>query len=151
MHKLNDNVALTCNVIGDPTPSISWTRANYSKPLTPPKFQLSYNNRSLIIINATLKERGTYICEAKNEYASDTRNVTVNLEGTENYFITFMTFFSHFSWPCQLNLRFVSFLAIPIFTVRLSVEAYRRKDPKHRGYTVLILDSCLKQGNTQFK
>ena len=38
-------------------------------------------------MNATLKERGTYICEAKNEHANDTRNVTVNLEGIEKYFM----------------------------------------------------------------
>ena len=81
VHKLNDNVILTCNVMGDPAPSIVWTRENYSTQLIPPKFQLSNNNRSLTIMNATLKERGTYICYAKNNYANDTRNVTVNLEG----------------------------------------------------------------------
>ena len=81
VHKINDNVMLTCNVMGDPAPSIVWTRENHSTPLKPPKFQLSSNHRSLIIMNATLKERGTYICYTKNKYANDTRNVTVNLEG----------------------------------------------------------------------
>ena len=100
VYKLNDNVALTCNVMGDPTPSISWTRTNYSNPLVPPKFQLSNNNRSLTIMNATLKERGTYICEAKNVYSKDTRNVTVNLEGIENYFVTFYdVFLSYIATP----------------------------------------------------
>ena len=89
VHMLNDNVELTCNVMGDPTPSISWTTANFSYPLTPPKFQLSNNDRTLTIMNATLKERGTYICDAKNKYANDTRNVTVNLEGIGYYFMTF--------------------------------------------------------------
>ena len=99
VYKLNDNVALTCNVMGDPTPSISWTRTNYSNPLVPSKYQLSNNNHSLTIMNATLKERGTYICEAKNEYAKDTRNVTVNLEGIENYFMTYYDVF-----PCSIAM-----------------------------------------------
>lgn len=88
IHQLNDDVTLTCKVIGDPTPRISWTRENYSIPLTPPKFKLSNSNHSLIIINATLNERGTYICKAENKHAVNRRNVTVNLQGIENLFTT---------------------------------------------------------------
>ncbi|CAB4027902.1 Cortactin-binding 2, partial [Paramuricea clavata] len=80
VHQLTDNVTLTCNVTGDPRPSISWTKANYSSPLTPPKFQLSNYNQSLTIMNITLQEQGTYICNATNKYASVRRNVTVNVE-----------------------------------------------------------------------
>ncbi len=81
LHQLEDNVTLTCNVEGDPRPIISWTKANYSSPLTSPKFQLSNYNQSLTIVNVSLQEQGTYICEAKNQYADDKRNVTVNVEG----------------------------------------------------------------------
>ena len=100
---------LTCNVMGDPAPSIVWTRENHSTPLKPPKFQLSNNHRSLIIMNATLKERGTYICYAKNKYANDSRNVTVNLEG-----IILLRF--SLSFPMH-EVFFVSSLVILIFIV----------------------------------
>ena len=66
---------------GDPRSSVSWTKANYSSPLPFPKFQLSNYNQSLTIVNLSLQEQGTYICEAKNQYAVDKRNVTVNVEG----------------------------------------------------------------------
>ena len=75
------NVSLTCNVKGDPRPSISWTKANDSSPLSLPKFQLSNYDQTLTIMNVSLQEQGTYICEATNQYAVDKRNVTVNVEG----------------------------------------------------------------------
>ena len=81
VHQLKDNVTLKCDVEGDPRPSVTWTKYNYSAPLTLPKFILSKFNQSLTIMNVTLKEQGTYICKAKNTYAIDQRNVTVNVEG----------------------------------------------------------------------
>ena len=86
VHQLTDNVTLTCNVSGDPRPSISWTKANYSSALTPLKFQLSNYNQSLTIMNITLQEQGTYICNATNKYAPVQRNVTVNVEGMLGFF-----------------------------------------------------------------
>ena len=68
-------------VEGDPRPSISWTKANYSSPLSSPKFRLSNYNRTLTIMNVSLQEQGKYICEAKNIYAVNNRSVTVNVEG----------------------------------------------------------------------
>lgn len=81
VRELNVNLTLTCDVVGDPAPIISWTRENYSTPLTPPKFELSDGNRSLIITNITLSDRGRYICVAKNEHNVDRRNVSVTLKG----------------------------------------------------------------------
>ena len=75
------NVSLTCNVNGDPRPSISWTKANDLSPLSLPKFQLSNYNQTLKIMNVSLREQGTYICETRNKYYVDKRNVTVNVEG----------------------------------------------------------------------
>ena len=88
VHQLKDNVTLTCNVSGDPRPSISWTKANYSSPLTPPKFQLPNYNQSLTIMNVSLQEQGTYICNASNKYATAKRNVTVNVEGIYVIFLS---------------------------------------------------------------
>lgn len=81
MHQLKDNVTLTCNVTGDPRPTISWAEANYSMPLRLPKFKLSNYNQSLTIMNITLEDQGTYICEVKNKHDTEKRNVTVNVEG----------------------------------------------------------------------
>ena len=75
------NVNLTCDADGDPRPSISWWQENYSSLLSPPKFQLSNYNQTLKIMNISLQEQGTYICEARNKYDVDKRNVTVNVEG----------------------------------------------------------------------
>ena len=80
-HQLRTNVNLMCNVEGDPRPIISWTKENHSSTLSPPKFQLSNYDQTLTIMNVSLNEQGTYICEAENRYAVVERNVTVNVEG----------------------------------------------------------------------
>ncbi|XP_028410342.1 uncharacterized protein LOC114532921 [Dendronephthya gigantea] len=78
VYQLNDSVILTCNVSGDPRPNIAWSKG--TNPLGPPRFLLSNDDQSLTIVNVTLREQGTYFCEARNKYATVQRNVTVNVE-----------------------------------------------------------------------
>lgn len=80
-HQINNNVTLTCDVSGDPQPTISWRIENSSHPLSSKKFQLSNSNQTLLIRNISLNDENTYICEAQNKYASVERNVTINVKG----------------------------------------------------------------------
>ena len=81
VYELSKTVTLKCNVEGDPRPLISWTfqGENGLSPLTSPKYQFSKFNQLLVIVNITLKEEGVYICEAKNMYGVEKRNVSVNV------------------------------------------------------------------------
>ncbi|XP_046846179.1 receptor-type tyrosine-protein phosphatase S-like isoform X2 [Xenia sp. Carnegie-2017] len=79
-HQINNNVTLTCDVSGDPQPTISWRIENSSHPLSSKKFQLSNSNQTLLIRNISLNDENTYICEARNKYASVERNVTINVK-----------------------------------------------------------------------
>lgn len=73
-----DNVALSCNVNGNPEPMISWIRdgsslntdANY-------RISLSEDKRQLAITNLNTADSGEYRCVAKNGLGNYTSNAAI--------------------------------------------------------------------------
>ena len=56
------NVTITCTTTGQPQPSITWSKSFGSFP----KGRTDVLSGNLTIYNVTKKDRGTYICKAKN-------------------------------------------------------------------------------------
>lgn len=66
-------MTLSCNAIGNPTPTISWTR-NGSLVNTSAMISFSDDNKTLTITNVTRTDSGQYRCVARNRVGSDTSN-----------------------------------------------------------------------------
>ncbi|XP_058838004.1 roundabout homolog 2-like [Topomyia yanbarensis] len=78
-------VQFQCAVSGDPFPQVLWSKENGHIPVG--RADILEEDRSLIIRNATLDDRGQYICEAHNSVGqiSARANLVVN---TPPYFIS---------------------------------------------------------------
>ena len=59
-----ENVTLSCNASGNPTPSISWTKDGTA--LNSPRISLSSDNKQLTITNVNRDDSGDYRCVANN-------------------------------------------------------------------------------------
>ena len=59
-----ENVTLSCNASGNPTPSISWTKDGSA--VNSPRISLSSDNKQLTITNVNRYDRGDYRCVANN-------------------------------------------------------------------------------------
>ena len=68
-----DNVTLSCNVDGNPVPTISWTRDG-SPVNTSARISFSADKKQLTITNVNRTDRGEYRCVASNRVGSDTSN-----------------------------------------------------------------------------
>ena len=69
------NVTIACTATGQPQPSITWSKAFGNLP----KDKTEVLSGNLTIYNVTKKDRGTYICKAKNllKSATDSAQLTV--------------------------------------------------------------------------
>ena len=72
-----DNVTFTCDAIGNPAPSISWTR-NGSRVETcdcnSSRIGFSVDKKELTITNVSRTDSGKYRCVAENSVGNDTSN-----------------------------------------------------------------------------
>ena len=59
-----ENVTLSCNAIGNPTPSISWTKDGSA--VNSPRISLSLDNKQLTITHVNRSDSGQYRCVANN-------------------------------------------------------------------------------------
>ena len=66
--KEEQNVSTTCTAVGQPQPSITWSKAVGSLP----EDRNEVINGTLTIYSVTKKDRGTYICKAENILGSAT-------------------------------------------------------------------------------
>ena len=60
-----ENVTFTCNAVGNPTPTFSWTRDG-SVVNTTSRITFNENNKTLTITNVIRGDSGEYICVATN-------------------------------------------------------------------------------------
>ena len=75
-----ENVTLSCNVAGNPAPTISWTR-NGSPLNTTGRINFSDGKKQLTITNVNRTDSGEYRCVARNSLGNATSNVaTLNVQ-----------------------------------------------------------------------
>ncbi|XP_062408020.1 immunoglobulin superfamily member 10 [Sardina pilchardus] len=80
----NSDAILPCEVEGNPPPSVSWRRFSPSAGNTLTirgkmgKFEV-FQNGTLYIQDANVKDRGQYLCLAENDYGSDKLIVTLSV------------------------------------------------------------------------
>ena len=72
-----DNVTFTCDVDGNPVPTISWTRdgslvKNVNDNFT--RISFSHDKKQLTITNVSRTDSGEYRCVAKNRVGDETSN-----------------------------------------------------------------------------
>ena len=59
-----ENVTLSCNATGNPSPSISWTKAGSA--VNSPRVSFSSDYKQLTITNVNRSDSGDYRCVANN-------------------------------------------------------------------------------------
>ena len=75
-----DNVTFTCDVDGNPVPTISWTRDG--SPLNASgRISFADDKKQLTITNVNRTDSGEYQCVAKNRVGSDTsKSASLNVQ-----------------------------------------------------------------------
>ena len=77
-----DNVTFTCNAIGNPKPSILWTRDG--SPLetrdNSSRISLSVDKKKLTITSVNRTDSGEYRCVAENSVGNDTSNAKLDVQ-----------------------------------------------------------------------
>ena len=76
------NITLTCEAIGDPMPTLMWSRTeNLSNRVSMNNYVVLTEDDSvsvnLTIINATREDTGEYVCTANNCVGNDSRSVKI--------------------------------------------------------------------------
>ncbi|XP_071820148.1 contactin-1-like isoform X2 [Apostichopus japonicus] len=75
---LGDDLSLTCAASGDPDPTLRWLKDNV-EVMVGQRVTIGDTGGLLHIIGMNSLDRGTYTCEAKNDYGMDTESVFVNV------------------------------------------------------------------------
>lgn len=71
-------VLLTCEVTGDPEPSVTWTKNGNS---TIPRAQFKNDRRILVIKDVLPRDSGVYECKASNKFGESRSSTTVIVAG----------------------------------------------------------------------
>ncbi|XP_075062943.1 intercellular adhesion molecule 5-like isoform X2 [Mixophyes fleayi] len=73
LHNEGDNVTISCEADGNPTPTYSWSMPSSS-------IELSHDNRSIEIWNMKKSHLGKYICTAQNQHGTATLEEKIALK-----------------------------------------------------------------------
>ena len=76
------NITLTCEAIGDPIPTLMWSRTEHlSNRVAMSNYAVLTENDSvsvnLTIINATREDTGEYVCIVNNCVSNDSRSIKI--------------------------------------------------------------------------
>ena len=81
-----DNITITCESIGNPLPTIIWSRTNGARVLVVDSgnYTESQNaskvSRNLTITNTSREDTGVYTCSANNSVGSVSSNVSITVQ-----------------------------------------------------------------------
>ena len=77
------DAVFTCNFEGDPQPDVSWFSSSGEMLQSTSKTLLSFfaNSSTLQIVNVTVDDHGSYICNASNNHSSASKSGTLNVIG----------------------------------------------------------------------
>ena len=73
-----NNVTLSCNATGNPSPSISWTKDGSA--VNSPRIILSSDNKQLTITNVNSGDSGQYRCVANNSIGAAVTSSAATLD-----------------------------------------------------------------------
>ena len=80
-----ENVTFTCNAVGNPAPTFSWTRDG-SVVNTTSRITFNENNKTLTITNVIRGDSGEYICVATNNVnAVESNPSTLNVQCKDTF------------------------------------------------------------------
>ena len=78
-----DNITITCESIGNPLPTVIWSRTNRARVIVG-NYTESQNaskvSRNLTITNASREDTGVYTCSANNSVGSVSSNVSITVQ-----------------------------------------------------------------------
>lgn len=77
---IGSKVLIDCIADGDPKPSVTWTKDNVE--LKNDDGYTVYENGTLEIPSASVKDRGKYVCTAKSAGGEDSESTNVMVVGT---------------------------------------------------------------------
>ena len=73
-------LALECSAVGEPTPSIDWTKNGHASLPSNPRYSI-LRSGSLVIANIRFEDRGIYACTARNRLQSISASAGVMVYG----------------------------------------------------------------------
>ncbi|XP_063600047.1 hemicentin-1-like [Penaeus indicus] len=77
---VGQQVVLRCEVSGQPTPAVTWTRPNHANtPVTPEDPRVQLTDDSLIIMPVAVEDMGLYQCTATNPAGQDNALITLTV------------------------------------------------------------------------
>ena len=111
------NVTFSCNAIGNPVPTFSWTIDGYAVNTTAnPRISLSLENKQLTITNVKRTDSGNqYRCVANNIIGNVTSNAaTLNIQCKYYFSLFLFDVHANVAWCSVLSRGVLSFLSIAI-------------------------------------
>ena len=78
-----DDITLTCTATGIPPPIITWSKDSVAITHSALKFNISSDNMTLTIHNMIHTDNGSYLCLAKNEAGTDSRQFNLSVIGMQ--------------------------------------------------------------------
>ena len=83
--KEGENVTFTCNAVGNPAPTFSWTKDG-SVVNTTSRITFNENNKALTITNVIRGDSGEYICVATNNVKTvQSNSSTLNVQCKDTF------------------------------------------------------------------
>ena len=122
----NSTFTKECYLRGDPPVSVNWTRDGV----------LISRNNTLVIRQATLKDKGNYECTAKNDYGEEKTSFWIDVTG--KLYIVVYVIYQTCNLTKRLFLKFKPNLNRPIFSLFSSISFKISKTKELRSHDVMI-------------
>ena len=94
-----DEISLTVGIKGKPVPSVEWYKDDKKlRKTSRVKMDAKDDKFSLVILDITPEDSGTYKCEASNKAGTVTRTFNVNVAGKDLVFTNFLRHYDLVEW-----------------------------------------------------
>ena len=122
----HENVSLSCTVIGDPIPEISWFKEDGTQIVPDSHYEIKYNNETgvaeLLVNDACIPDEQSYKCVASNKYGNAK---TIGVIVVKGLFVFFKFYFESLIFLC-IAARSASKNSSPSRTLAPPVDPVKR-------------------------